>query len=236
MSKITKKRLNEIILREIEIEQRIQREINEGFFDSISDLSSSAGNATGGFLGGITNLVSGSAGGAIKQFIAKKVLQALGINDGPLVLVLSNTIEQLSMDDIKNVYSGATGSCEFVVDTMYKAIIESIAESVSSNIPRWVSEVPIINSLSSFLNSGGGVSAIAGALTKEIIADQFSDETIDPGKWLRENVYPALTTTVCGAVDEIREQGVSSLIMGNTDINLDQSETENIVADDTESA
>jgi hypothetical protein len=120
------------------------------------------------------------------------------------------------------VYTGAPGACEIVVDVMYKSIIESIIESVVSNIPRWVSEVPIVNSISSFLGSGGGISSIAGAFTQEIVADQFSNEDNIPGKWLKENVYSVLETTVCGAVDEIRDQGIFSLMTGNTEVDLSQ--------------
>ena len=114
---------------------------------------------------------------------------------------------------------------------MYTALLESIGENIFNRLPGWLEDIPVIGSAAGFLGSPGMISSVLNGIGSEVFEDQFSKEENFPGGWLRANIYPLFHSKVCAGVEQLRSQGITSLMLGNTVIDDSPSSVSSTAAD-----
>ena len=204
MSKISNERFNEILREEIARERKELQELNELF-------------GAGSFLGGLgDSIMSGDnfIGGAIKQKIADSILKSMGVSDPGARLLFSEIIEQLSLEEMKEIWKGGPEACPMATNIIFMALCEILGRKIHDKILSASSEIPVIGVFSSWLGGGGLLNRAAGALTAEIISDQLSSQDTQIGGWMHSNVKPPLEEKLCAVIADFQSKSMVDIALG----------------------
>lgn len=204
MSKISNERFNEILREEIARERKELQELNELF-------------GAGSFLSGLTgSIMSGDGlfGGAIKQKIADSILKSMGVSDPNARLLFAEIIEQLSLEEMKEIWKGGPEACPTATDTIFRALCEVLGRKIHDKVLNASSEIPVIGVFSSWLGGGGLLNRATSALTAEFISNQLSDESTPIGGWMHSNVKPPLETKICAVIADFQSKSMVDIALG----------------------
>jgi hypothetical protein len=220
MSTISKERFNEILREEITRERAELQELNEWF----------GGDLASGFLDKISR-GEGIIGGAIKQKIAASILASFGMADGAARHLLSQVIQQLTLDDMKRIWKGGVEECDFATEKIFAALCQFLGAEIHEKIVSGVSDIPGIGALAGWLGGGGLINKALFGLSSEAIQIQLSSADTQVGGWMHANVLPPLTKKVCEVLKSFQSKSALDIALGrdgdvpsNTTVPVDATE------------
>jgi len=201
MSTISKERFNEILREEIVREREEQKELNEFF--GLDDLKNAAIEKT-----------SGMFTGATKQKIADMILFKLGVLDPNARMILSQVIEQLSLNDMKVILKGGPERCDVATEIIFRALCEVLGRKLFEVSRDALTDVPEIGGAIKWLGGSGTLNQAVFGLTSEAIENQLSDPNTVAGEWMHVNVLPRLREKICTLLTDTKGVNIKDLALG----------------------
>lgn len=142
--------------------------LNEGMMDMLGDAGGSLLKTLGGDID------------SIKGYFISAMLDMLGIKDPQTKGVISNVLEQVGMDDITALMSGASGACQAVTEDVVAGLIEFALEDGLEKVVKYIDDldIPLVDGLVQSYAGGEGMLA-----TKE------EEQLVNT---ITKNIYPVI--------------------------------------------